>query len=458
LTWRIVLVSIAPFDRTSPCSVTRFGGVALTVAAPPRRAEIELDCDLEQRVAELEALIEEARGRARRRRRRYGAVALLATLVGVATFVVFDRSASGSPGGSPANPRSPASTLDSFPADISGFVSAFAFDPRAPDTVYVATSADGLDHGGRVYKTTDAGKHWRSTTSDWTRVDALAADPQHPDTLYAGTGTAVFKTVNGGQSWQGASRGLFRGPPHIGPAPADRRRGGWVTALAVDPTDGDNVYAGTPTGIRKSTDGGRTWSTVLRPGAYIVGSVFLITPTRPQVVYVAVSIVGPAGCGVHAPVHCGGSNWLYASANGGKTWRRTRLPLTVAGSSIILAADPLRPTTLYLAHTQHLLTSTDAGASWRSIVGGTPNRDVSSLVVDPRRSGTAYLVEGLHGDVLKTTDGGNAWTHLSVLGFGVLAFALDPARPKTIYAAIDRDHRNRILRSTDSGHTWATAP
>ena len=231
-----------------------------------------------------------------------------------------------------------------------------------------------------------------------------------------------------------------------------------MTALAVDPTDSDNVYAGTPTGIRKSTDGGTAWRTVLRPGQYILGSEFVITPTRPQIVYVAASIIGPAGCGVHTPTHCGGSNWLYASANGGKTWRRTRLPLAVAASSNILAADPLRPTTLYLAHIQHVLTSTDAGASWRSIVGGTPKRDVSSLVVDPRRSGTVYLAEGLHGDVLKTTDGGHAWTQVSRLGFPVLVFALDPARPETMYAAIDRDHRNRILRSNDGGRTWAITP
>ena len=132
-------------------------------------------------------------------------------LLGVATFTVVDRSASGSGSGSPANPRSAASTLGPVPAGISDFVSAFAFDPRAPETVYAATSGYGADHGGRVYKTTDAGKRWRSTTLDWTRVDALAADPQHPDTLYAGTGTAVFKTVNGGRSWQGANRGLFVG-------------------------------------------------------------------------------------------------------------------------------------------------------------------------------------------------------------------------------------------------------
>src|SRR5581483_9858686 len=119
------------------------------------------DRDLDERAADLEALTEEAR---QRRRRRIGAVALLFMLVGTSTFVSVGRSASGS-------------SSDSFPGDIGGFVSAFAFDPRAPDTVYVATSGDGLAHGGRVYKTTDAGEHWRLTN---VRLDARRRARRRP--------------------------------------------------------------------------------------------------------------------------------------------------------------------------------------------------------------------------------------------------------------------------------------
>ena len=45
---------------------------SMSVTSPPRGPEIEQDRDLEQRVADLEALIEEARRRARRRRQRHG--------------------------------------------------------------------------------------------------------------------------------------------------------------------------------------------------------------------------------------------------------------------------------------------------------------------------------------------------------------------------------------------------
>ena len=61
----------------------------MTITTPPRRPEIEQDRDLEQRVADLEALIEEARRRARRRRQRNWALALLVAAAGAAVLIGF---------------------------------------------------------------------------------------------------------------------------------------------------------------------------------------------------------------------------------------------------------------------------------------------------------------------------------------------------------------------------------
>ena len=58
----------------------------MTVTAPPRGPETGRDRDLEQRVAELEALIEEARRRARRRRQRNLVCVLAAMLVGLLLY------------------------------------------------------------------------------------------------------------------------------------------------------------------------------------------------------------------------------------------------------------------------------------------------------------------------------------------------------------------------------------
>jgi hypothetical protein len=39
-------------------------------------------------------------------------------------------------------------------------------------------------------------------------VSALAVDPAAPTTLYAGTRNGVFKSTNGGESWEAVHTGL----------------------------------------------------------------------------------------------------------------------------------------------------------------------------------------------------------------------------------------------------------
>lgn len=91
----------------------------------------------------------------------------------------------------------------------------------APDsTVYFAT-------GGQVYKSTDAG-------ASWIPLDAIGAhiapDPIDPGVVYVGGARGVFRTVDAGVTWDPVNEGL----PDTN-----------VTALAVDPLDRSNVYAGT---------------------------------------------------------------------------------------------------------------------------------------------------------------------------------------------------------------------
>ena len=71
-------------------------------------------------------------------------------------------------------------------------------------------------------------------------------------------------------------------------------------------------------------------------------------------------------------------------------------------------------------------------------------------------------VEKPTGGIYKTTDGGHTWTEIWS-GLGVFRVAVDPKNPTTIYAAgwagRDPTHRDSflLLRSNDSGRTWAIA-
>src|SRR4051794_732363 len=80
----------------------------MNVTAPPHRPEVEHDRDLEQRVADLEALIEEARRRARRRQARRGIAALLLAGSGVVVFLGFGGHGGGGAGTAAVADRSPA--------------------------------------------------------------------------------------------------------------------------------------------------------------------------------------------------------------------------------------------------------------------------------------------------------------------------------------------------------------
>ena len=384
-----------------------------------------------------------------------------------------------------ANAQSP--PLAPLPADNEA--SAFAFDPRRPNVVYVA-SPDARG-GVYVFKTTDNGRHWGLTGArgiGWrSDILSLTADPLHSGTLYAGTDTAVYKTVNGGRSWKAFKQGLFPRRhkfcwstgsgrqcwnyfPYYGtPGKTNwNRNNGWVLDIAVEPTHRNVVYSATD-GVRKSTDGGRTWIRVFKPRRWKWSMVtrIAIAPTKPESIY---AIAHRSGTGATA---------IYKSTDAGRTWQMTggahsSLPPSCCGdSSDALAADPRNPQTLYAAIGNTVLATTDGGASWQPKANGLPAGDITSLAVDPRRSGTVYASavvnlnkvkpENVAGGIYKTTNGGRTWSEV-VSGIGVGKIAVDPARPSTIYAtgwaSWDKTHpdKMRLLRSTDGGRTWAISP
>ncbi len=114
-----------------------------------------------------------------------------------------------------------------------GRISRVIVDPTDTNTVYVA--ALGNTHKPQqergVYKTTDGGKSWERVlfVDTLTGCSDLTIDPQHPGTLYAamwqitfntwqlnsgGPGSGIFKTTDGGRTWNRLSNGLPGGPAH----------------------------------------------------------------------------------------------------------------------------------------------------------------------------------------------------------------------------------------------------
>jgi photosystem II stability/assembly factor-like uncharacterized protein len=143
-------------------------------------------------------------------------------------------------------------------------VNALVIDPAAPGTLYAGTYMEGVyksTNGGGDWNPVNNG-----LTDDL--VYALAINPVTPATLYAGTDMGgVFKSTDSGDNWYPVNTGLppYPGFPDdyltvnslvIDPLLPTTLYAG----LGLDP--GATTYPNLAGGVFKSTDGGETWNTV----------------------------------------------------------------------------------------------------------------------------------------------------------------------------------------------------
>ena len=131
-----------------------------------------------------------------------------------------------------------------------GFFYDAAYHPTKDGVIYMAGDVGG------VYKTVDHARTWRIINNGLANygVFSLAVDPSNPDTVYAATEGGLCKSVDQGEHWTLLPQ---TGPKDLGIVGV---KGKSFRCVAVDPKDGNVVYAGTPHGkVYKSVDGGQSW-------------------------------------------------------------------------------------------------------------------------------------------------------------------------------------------------------
>ena len=183
-----------------------------------------------------------------------------------------------------------------------------------------------------------------------------------PNLFYMGsTGGGVWKTTNGGESWNNISDGYF---------------GGSIGAISVSEQDANIIYVGTGeetvrgnvssgNGIWKSDDAGKSWTNIgLQNTKHI--SRIRIHPKNSDIILVA------AMGNIYMPSPERG---IYKSIDGGKTWKRTLFASDSAGA-IDLVIDPSNPKICYanlwqFQRTPYSLSSGgNYSALYKSIDGG----------------------------------------------------------------------------------------
>src|SRR5262252_297086 len=200
------------------------------------------------------------------------------------------------------------------------------------------------------------------------RVMSVAVDPTNKAIIYIGSASGgVWKTVNGGASWQPIfdTQGSFS----IGWVTVDNRRPNVVWVGTGERNAQRSVAYGD--GVYKSEDGGRSWTNVGLKASEHIGRI-VISPKDSDTVYVAAQ--GP----LWAP---GGDRGLYKTSDGGKTWKKI-LDISENTGVSDIAMDPTNPDVMLVSSYQRrrhqwtlidggpesaIYKTEDAGATWRKI-------------------------------------------------------------------------------------------
>ena len=351
-------------------------------------------------------------------------------------------------------------------------------------------------------------------------VNELAVHPQNPDIVYAGGATwwdaTVYKTIDGGLTWKRAFEFGEKGnAEHAwinmwGPS---------VTCLTLSPSQPDTVFFGTSGYIYKTVDGGATWQqryTRERSDGLISGSglevtcLHMVTP-HPRVkgrvffgfydIGLLVSEDGGAsfrrcmkgipkdfdnscftvtfseddGARVWAGFGQWGSNRgvIAESRDGGITW----MPLNKAGSGMpdarprcLISHSPLKDNAagkrrlLYVAEGKGVFESSDDGATWAACNMGLPAERVSCLARDADRDHVFYAGVSSKGSepgaVFRSDNRCESWRQVSAQDMRLAEVRQLAAKNGRVYvtargAMVGKNYfAGGVFRSDDGGAEW----
>ncbi len=196
-----------------------------------------------------------------------------------------------------------------------------AIDPNNSSVIHTG----GYIYNGSTYvmavsKSTNGGTTWErdTLTTDYSMCYALAVDRNNSNVVYAGGYNAyLFKTTNGGVNWFASNTGIS----------------GTVYDIKISPTNSNILYAGTSSGVFKSTNAGANWTNT---GLSANVQAVLINPSNENEIYAATT------AGIYKSTSGGGgwtlmntgllntnttslgiypNNWLFCGTNGAGMYR-----------------------------------------------------------------------------------------------------------------------------------------
>lgn len=250
------------------------------------------------------------------------------------------------------------------------------------------------------------------------QVSAIAPGGLEGKTLFIADLNGLFRSTDNGKKWSRA--------PGIAKGEAYRAVEG------VPGSPGALIAAGSHS-LRRSADGGKTWTLVQNDLPSQDFQSFTIDPVQSNTFY---AYLNPQG--------------LFRSENSGAAW--TRVSGFENASVTTLAVRPGDPKLLFAFHSSRgLLRSRDGGVTFEPVTGTLPATSVTDLLTLPNDAQNVYAVASR--SLYRSKDGGTTWAKAggqSLSSANIVTIGRDGATG-TLYAA---DLTGFVYSSTDGGENW----
>ena len=268
-----------------------------------------------------------------------------------------------------------------------GYVAA---DPLDPNIIYGGKITKFDKRTGQVQNI--APEAVRSGKYRFIRTAPVLFSPVDNKTLYF-AGNVLFKTQNGGHSWDIISPDLTRDnyndiPLSVGIYSSDDMkkmpRRGVIYTVAPSPKDINTIWAGTDDGlIHVTRDGGKNWQNVTPPDISIWSKISLMDASHfdANTAYAAVNRIRLDDMKAH----------IYRTKDGGKTWKEITNGLPNDPINAV-REDPKRKGLLFAGSERAVYVSFDDGENWQSLRLNMPATSIRDLVIKDDD-----IVVGTHG-------------------------------------------------------------
>jgi photosystem II stability/assembly factor-like uncharacterized protein len=319
--------------------------------------------------------------------------------------------------------------------------------------------------GGGLWKTQDAGQHWKNISDGYFKtgsVGAVAVSESHPYIVFCGMGEhaprgvmtsygdGVYKSTDAGKSWV-----------HMGLEATQH-----IARIVIHPTNPDIVFVAAQgalygpnkeRGIYKSTDGGKTWTNVLFVTDLTGCSELSMDMNFPDILYATMwehqrlpwkIVSGGSGSGV------------YKSTDGGQTWKKSEEGLPEEKGKMAISVCRANSDVVYcLVESDSekdkggLFASSNGGKKWSRV--SDDNRLTqrawyyTEVFADPQDENTVYV---LSAPALRSVDGGKSWQRIRGTHGDFHDLWINPVNNRNLLIAND----GGAAISFNSGESWSS--